>query len=494
MVLHKPRYHAFLIGDSYPATKTHSPRHQNADTNNISIKVGQQIVSLPKQTFYKVMNAIKDRKEMHFGRRIKRASENGGLETMKKKFNLPISPQTTIEPHRLQLTYESRLRSRQRAQARRKIQKMLAEAQNRINKNPGNVLSPIWKVKSPSKWYRPTIPEIKKLTNRHTGSKQKPDVKTERKDDIVEKIGRPPIARQTLDLVRVGQSFPQARAAVEQPLSLRFVLGKPRSRSTWVDSALPRYPSTTSIIPYVPQPNVYKRVNLTQQRYSPYTLVVRLSTGCSGTLITPIHVLTSAHCVHQHEGTAAQRALKVEVPETMGYRIHYVEQVYIPEGYKISQTGSRGSQIIRAMNDYAVIRLNQEIPGRREFPKFSAVNDDNFGTVGQIHIIGYPQNHYPEMWQSSCSVQDSRLMLRGRFLMSTCSSHQGLSGAAALVDNIRTRDQQMRLIGITSNMVFSERMMPIDKRLSVILLLNQQKISDICQQVGPFTGDLSSCV
>ncbi len=156
-------------------------------------------------------------------------------------------------------------------------------------------------------------------------------------------------------------------------------------------------------------------------------------------------------------------------------------------------TSSRRSHLIRAMNDYAVVRLNEEIPGRREFPKFSAVNDDNFGTVGQIHIIGYPQNHYPEMWQSSCSVQDSRLMLHSRFLMSTCSSHQGLSGAAALVDNVRTRDQQMRLIGITSNMVLNERMMPKDQRLSVVLILNQQKISDICQHVGSFTDGLSSC-
>ena len=229
--------------------------------------------------------------------------------------------------------------------------------------------------------------------------------------------------------------------------------------------------SEPTMVPYIP-PAVYRKVTLIQQRYAPYTLAMRLSNGCSGTLITPLHVVTSAHCVHPT--TSSNHSLKVEVPESMGYRVHYVDSVYVPRGYRIAKGDDVKPNYVKAVYDYAVMTLNAPIPGRREFPRIASVDVRRLGSMGQIHIIGYPTDTYPQMWQSSCSFLDSRPTLGGNFVTSSRASPRGVGGAAALLDNVRSRDD-MKMIGIATNMVLNESASIGDQKKSLVLLFTPNK-------------------
>ena len=145
----------------------------------------------------------------------------------------------------------------------------------------------------------------------------------------------------------------------------------------------------------------------------------------------------------------------------------------------------------KAVYDYAVITLNAPIPGRKEFPRITSVDVHRLGSMGQIHIIGYPTDTYPQMWQSSCSLLDSRPALGGNFVTSSCVSSRGMGGAAALLDSVRTRDE-MKMIGIATNMVLNEPTSIGDQKKSLVLIFTLNKVTEICQQIKPW--DQGGCV
>ena len=305
-----------------------------------------------------------------------------------------------------------------------------------------------------------------------------------------QKIKLPPISRQSMDVIRVGQfPFKPVKPATIAINQAHAVL-KAYTESVTGQVKDEEYAEPT-MLPYIP-PAVYRKVTLIQQRYAPYTLAVRLSNGCSGTLVTPLHVVTSAHCVYPAT-SSNNHSLKVEVPESMGYRVHYVDGVYVPRGYRIAKGYGQTPNYAKAVYDYAVITLNTPIPGRKEkeFPRIASVDVHRLGSMGQIHIIGYPTDTYPQMWQSSCSFLDSRPALGGNFVTSSCVSSRGMGGAAALLDSVRTRDE-MKMIGIATNMVLNEPTSIGDQKKSLVLIFTPNKVAEICQQIRPW--DQGGCV
>ncbi|XP_035827143.1 uncharacterized protein LOC101859616 isoform X2 [Aplysia californica] len=137
-------------------------------------------------------------------------------------------------------------------------------------------------------------------------------------------------------------------------------------------------------------------------RKFPYSNIVRLSTGCTGTLVTPFHVITAAHCVHDGKVYRENmEMLKVQIPDTMVGRVYYIEKIMIP-GQWLS---SRGYLEQQAGWDYAVVTLSYGVHGRSQFSPLSvptaAVLRHN------LQFLGFPY-HGHGLWQSICPAKSNK--------------------------------------------------------------------------------------